>query len=346
MPKPAPRPVPQSPAARRRLQAVLALILAAATCLAVPHPAAFEGQAVAQFSSGVQAVEVYATVTDARGEPVTGLAADAFEVLEDGQPQRISAFAAGEFPLSVALAVDRSASMAGTPLEAAVSAAEAFVGALRPSDRLMLVAVSSRVEVVAPLSGDRGAALEALEALRPWSTTALHDAIVESIRLIQPGTGRRALVLLSDGVDRYSDLTAAQAVDRARESDVMVYPIALGRQASTLFPLLARLTGGRSFHVPDSKRLEGTLRAIAGELRYQYLIGYAPARPPEPGRGADWRSIEVRVGDASLRVRARDGYDAGERPRRATDEEGLKPGAFELTVDGARPEVSRTESSN
>ncbi len=342
MPKPAPRVVhSSSPAVSRPLPAVLALVLTAGTCLVLRQPTAFEAQAVAQFSSGVQAVEVYATVTDARGEPVTGLTADAFEVLEDGQPQRISAFAAGEFPLSVALAVDRSASMAGARLEEAVSAAEAFIAALRPTDRLMLVAISSRVEVVAPLSDDRRAALAALEGLRPWSTTALHDAIVESIRLIQPGTGRRALVLLSDGVDRYSDLTAAQAVDRARESDVMVYPIALGRQPSTLFPQLARLTGGRSFQVTDPKRLEATLQAVARELRYQYLLGYAPARPAEPGRGPDWRAIEVRVRDRALQVRARDGYYAGERPARVPGEEGLKPGAFELTVDGARPEVSR-----
>ncbi|RPJ66224.1 MAG: VWA domain-containing protein, partial [Acidobacteria bacterium] len=148
------------PAAHRQLPAAVAL--AAATWLAVSQPAALERQAVAQFSSGVQAVEVYASVTDARGEPVTGLTADAFEVLEDGEPQRISAFAAGEFPLSVALAVDRSASMAGPRLEQAIAAGRSFVGALRPADRLMLVAISSRVEVVAPLSDDRHAALRAL----------------------------------------------------------------------------------------------------------------------------------------------------------------------------------------
>ncbi|RPJ74857.1 MAG: VWA domain-containing protein, partial [Acidobacteria bacterium] len=337
--RPLPAAVALLPAAHRQLPAAVAL--AAATWLAVSQPAALERQAVAQFSSGVQAVEVYASVTDARGEPVTGLTADAFEVLEDGEPQRISAFAAGEFPLSVALAVDRSASMAGPRLEQAIAAGRSFVGALRPADRLMLVAISSRVEVVAPLSDDRHAALRALEGLRPWSTTALHDAIVESIRLVQPGSGRRALVLLSDGVDRYSEATAAEAITRARQSDVMVYPIALGRQPSTLFPQLARLTGGRSFQVTDPGKLESTLQAVARDLRYQYLLGYAPARPPEAGNAPDWRSIEVRVRGRDLRVRARDGYYAGERPARGANEEGLKHGAFELTVDEARPEVSR-----
>ena len=324
-------------AASLRLAPVLASVLAAGAWLPAAWPEAAGPQGVPHFSSGVQAVEVYASVSDTRGEPVTGLTADAFEVLEDGRPQRISTFAAGEFPLSVALAVDRSASMAGARLDEAIGAGKAFVGTLRPTDRVMVVAISSRVEVVSPLSGDRQAALAALEAMRPWSTTALHDAIAESIRLVQPGSGRRALVLLSDGVDRYSELTDAQAVERARESDVMVYPIALGRQPSTLFPRLARLTGGRSFHVSDPKRLDGTLQMIARDLRYQYLLGYVPVRPPEPGAGADWRSIEVRLKDVALRVRARDGYFAGERPPRLQDEERLKPGAFELTVEGVDP---------
>jgi Ca-activated chloride channel family protein len=310
------------------LKPAFVTVLAAVTCLALTRPSAREPQAIAQFASGVQVVEVYASVTDDKGEPVTGLTAEDFEVLEDGEKQKIGAFAAGEFPLSAAVAVDRSASMAGARLEAAIAAARRFIEALGPGGRVRLVTIWSRVEVAAPLSEDRNLALHALAALRPWSTTALHDAIIESIRLVQPGTGRRALVLLSDGVDRYSDATASEALDRARQSDVIVYPVALDRRPSQLFPQLARLTGGRSFHVTDPKRLDATLEAVARELRFQYLLGYAPSRPPEPGGTGDWRSIEVRVRGRNLRVRARDGYYADAR-----SSESLKPGAFGLTVD-------------
>jgi Ca-activated chloride channel family protein len=261
---------------------------------------------VARFSSGVQLVEVYATVTNEKGEPVRGLGREAFEVVEDGQPQEVQAFAAGDFPLSVALAIDRSASMDGERLERAKAAGVAFLDGLRPSDQAAVISISNRVETVAPLSTDRPAQRAAIGALSAWSTTSLHDAIIEAIGLVQAGTGRRALVLLSDGVDRYSRASVTQALDRARRSDVLVYPIALGRRTTPLFPRLAALTGGRSFHLEKPDELQATLAGIARELREQYLLGYVPARPAQ--ETPTWHSIDVRVSGPGLRVRARDGY--------------------------------------
>ena len=100
----------------------------------------------------MQLVEVYATVTDAKGEPVTGLQRDDFEVYENNQIQDVSTFAAGEFPLTVALGVDRSWSMAGDPLRLAKQASQSFLRALKPDDRSMVVAISSDAEVIAPLT--------------------------------------------------------------------------------------------------------------------------------------------------------------------------------------------------
>jgi Ca-activated chloride channel homolog len=263
--------------------------------------------APAQFTSGVNVVEVYATVTDSKGAPVRGLSREAFTIRENGEPQEISTFAAGQFPLSVAVAVDRSFSMAGDRLATAQSAARIFLGDLRPDDESMIVAIGSRTEVVAPLSRDRQAQLTALARLDAFGTTGLHDAIVAAIDAIQPARGRRALVLLSDGDDRYSTVTATQALERARTSDVIVYPIAFGRSRPGLFAELATLTGGRSFHVRDSRQLPETLRAIAAELRNQYLLGYSPSRPIVPGTN-EWRSIDVAVQHPGATVRARDGY--------------------------------------
>ena len=264
---------------------------------------------VAQFSSQTQLVEVYATVTDAKGELVTGLRRSDFEVFEDSEKQEISAFAAGEFPLTVALGVDRSWSMAGDPLRLAKVASKAFLRALKPNDRSMVVAISGEAEVVAPLSTDRLSQEREIDGLDPWSTTALYDAIIGALDRLEHEPGRQALVIFSDGTDRYSNAKAAQVVERARRSNALIYPIAFGKTRPPFMAELAVLTGGRSFVLRDAKELEKTLTTIARELRYQYLLGYAPAHPIEQGH-AEWRSIRVASASATpgLRVRARGGY--------------------------------------
>ena len=260
-----------------------------------------------QFTSGVNVVEVYATVTDPRGQPVKGLSQEQFTVRENGEAQQISTFAAGEFPLSVAVAIDRSFSMAGERLASAKSAARLFLGELRATDESMLLAVGSEIEVLAPLSTSRRDQFDALERLDAFGTTGLYDSIIAAIDAIQPARGRRALILLSDGSDRYSKATAAEALDRARVSDVLIYPIAFGRTRPDAFAELATLTGGRSFHLRDARQLPDTLKTIAAELRNQYLIGYSPTRTPVPG-SHEWRSITVTVSRPDVTVRARDGY--------------------------------------
>jgi Ca-activated chloride channel homolog len=261
----------------------------------------------AQFASGVNLVEVYAAVVDRDGRPAADLTRDDFTVLEDGRPQEVSAFAAGDFPLSVALAVDRSFSMGGRELPMARDAARAFLDRLRPTDQAMVVAIGSQIQIAAPLSTDRRAQQDAIQRLESWGTTGLHDAIISSIDAIQTAKGRRALVLLSDGNDRYSQASAADARDRARSSDVMVYPIALGKTRPPLFAELAALTGGRSFQPKDAVQLADTMQIIATELRQQYLLGYVPSRPIVPGE-PQWRAITVRVKRPDVTVRARDGY--------------------------------------
>ncbi len=262
--------------------------------------------AVGQFVSGVSAVEVYTTVTDAKGEPVTGLSAADFVVEEDGRRQDISTFAAGEFPLAVALAIDRSFSVPRERLADAVAAARRFIDALRPSDQVMVLAIGSEVEIIAPLSTDRRGATEAIARLDLWGTTPLFDATREALDVIQSASGRRALILISDGDDRYSRTAGPDLVQDARRRDVLIYPIATGRRRPTMFAELASVTGGRSFEAIDRRALDTSLTTIARELRQQYLLGYTPTGPADR-RG--WRSIRVSVNRPDVRVRARDGYD-------------------------------------
>jgi Ca-activated chloride channel family protein len=262
--------------------------------------------ASAQFTSGVAVVEVYATVTDTAGEPVTGLTASDFVVEEDGRPQQVSVFSAGDLPLALAIAVDRSFSVSRQTLAAAASSAGAMVAGLRPEDEVTVLAIGSTTDIVAPLSRDHQAAADAVRGLQPWGTTPLYDAAVEAIDAIQAATGRRALILLSDGNDRYSQTSASDLLAHARRSDVQIYPIALARSRPTVFSELASATGGRSLQAVDGKGLSAALTAIARELRSQYLLGYTPTAADSERR--EWRTIRVRVSRPGVQVRARDGY--------------------------------------
>jgi Ca-activated chloride channel homolog len=263
----------------------------------------------AQFSSGVQLIEVYATVTDANGELVTGLRQSDFQVFENDRPQEISAFAAGEFPLTVALGVDRSFSMAGEPLRLAKLASQTFLRQLKPGDRSMVVAIGNNADIIAPLSSDHATQAAAVAALDAWSTTSLYDAVIVALDRLEPEKGRQALVVFSDGADRYSRATSGQVLARARRSQALVYPITIGKARVPAAVELATLTGGRSFLLRDVKELEKTLTTVARELRYQYLIGYVPSVAPTPG-AHEWRAIRVGLRNpaSGMRVRARDGY--------------------------------------
>jgi Ca-activated chloride channel family protein len=180
---------------------------------------------------------------------------------------------------------------------------------LKTGDRAMVVAISSTADVIAPLSMDRGNQARAIAALDPWSTTALRDAIIASLDRLEAEPGRQALVLFSDGNDRYSRATEAEVIARARRGNALVYPITIGKQRPPLLAELAVLTGGRSFLLKDATELEKTLSTIARELRYQYLLGYAPSELIHEGVH-EWRPIRVTLtgNHPGLRVRARDGY--------------------------------------
>jgi Ca-activated chloride channel family protein len=268
---------------------------------------------VPQFSTGVQLVEVYATVTDARGEPVLGLEQSDFDIFENDQKQTISTFTAGEFPATVVLGVDRSFSMAGEPLRLAKLASQTFLRQLRPTDRSMVVAISNEAEVIAPMSTDRPAQIQAIATLDAWSSTALYDTIVTTLDRLEGEPGRQALVVFSDGTDRYSQATEGNVLERARGSHALIYPITFGKNPKNRPPIyaeLASLTGGRSFFLRDARELDATLGAIAKEIRYQYLLGYTPSRAIAKGR--EWRALRVSVRNQApgVRVRARDGYIA------------------------------------
>ena len=174
----------------------------------------------------------------------------------------------------------------------------------------MVVAIGAEADVVAPLDLPRDAQVQAVAALDAWSTTALRDAVVKTLERLAPEAGRQALIVFSDGTDRYSQASDAEMLERARRGGALVYPIVIGRASVPALSDVARLTGGRAFVLRDATGLDTALGTIARELRHQYLLGYAPAATADAGR---WHPIQVRVRGQQargLRVRARDGYVA------------------------------------
>src|SRR3954462_6458405 len=194
MPLPIPRPISGRRFAPKIRMMIMRMMMSSGipTLPSMVKPFAYEGRrnsttsavvaalllgsaalAAAQFSSGVNLVEVYAAVVDQSGNPVTGLTRADFTVLEDGAPQSLSAFAEGDFPLSVAVGLDRSFSMSRL-LPTELSAARTLLGDLRPQDQSTLIAIGSQIETAAPLASDRAAQMRVLGALTPWGTTGLH----------------------------------------------------------------------------------------------------------------------------------------------------------------------------
>jgi Ca-activated chloride channel family protein len=273
------------------------------TCLLVALLAA-PAAARAQFAATTELVEVYVTVVDGKGQPVDGLRREQFTVFDDGVARPIEAFTAGEFPLTVAVAVDRSWSMAGQRLDAARAGALTLVKALRSDDQLMALAIGSRVETVGALGTSRESIASALVRVDPWGTSPIGDAVTQAIDAIAEGRGRRALVLLTDGEERYSEQDRSVVLDRVRRADVLVFPIGIGRRLSPLLTELAAQSGGRALAARDRADAERAALTIANELRHQYLIGFAPAVGSRQG----WHPLRVQVAQLAVVVRARSGY--------------------------------------
>ncbi|HEX9093792.1 MAG TPA: VWA domain-containing protein [Coriobacteriia bacterium] len=284
-----------------------------------PEPPILEIATVARI------VDVYAVVTDRQGRLVTGLDRDAFELREDGAPQRIEMFSREtDAPLSLGLLVDTSASQAAL-LPAERRRARAFLdGVLGPQDEAFVMRFDRDVSVVQGFTGDRELLGRALDALRvdrgtvPTGVaprgTRLYDAIDAAAHDFMGGRrGRKVLVLLTDGQDQGSGVTRGAALDAVERAEAIVYSVVVAdpafywarggdfRGEETLGTLLKK-TGGWLVRPEESDGLA----VVAAELRAQYRLGYAPRR----GYDGTYRRIDVHARDGRYSVRARRGYFA------------------------------------
>jgi Ca-activated chloride channel family protein len=207
-----------------------------ALCAAVMHGQPADRRAPSdqpRFKGGVELVNVTATVSDANGRYVPGLRQDDFLVYEDDQPQTITTFSAERVPVSLGIAIDTSASMAGRKISEARSALNRFLyQLLDPNDELFLYRFSDRPELVHGWTTDRQAIAAALGRVTPDGGTSLYDAVAEAIPLVNEGRHRKkALLIISDGNDTSSTIQLPVLHGLIRDSEALIYAIGIDGEA-------------------------------------------------------------------------------------------------------------------
>lgn len=257
----------------------------------------------------VDAVQVITVVTDEQGRFVRDLPQEAFHVFEDEVPQTIGHFESENIPLEATAAIDISLSMkmAMPEVKAAV---RRFLLALQPGHEVTIIAFNENLWTLARRGTDPKARARVVDRLNAWGSTALYDAIMYGYDLLGQRSGRRAMVIFTDGDDKVSHATVEAVVRRAESSDATLYMIGQGQAADntalqTLLTRLADISGGRAFFETDAERLGPIFDDILQDLSNQYLISYQPTNPAIDDR---WRAIRVEVDGPGYQVRARQGY--------------------------------------
>lgn len=188
-----------------------------------------------KFRTGVELVNVTATVTDVSGRFVSGLRKDDFTVFEDGHPQPISHFSTERVPVSLGIVLDTSGSMAGDKLDAARGAIDRFLyDLLSPEDEIFLYTFSDRPDLVESWTTDRRRLSRALRSVPARGGTAMYDAVAEAVPLAQTGQNRKkAILLISDGNDTNSQLDVQDLKHLVRETEVLIYAIGIDGDSPT-----------------------------------------------------------------------------------------------------------------
>ena len=228
---------------------VAAAILAAVSLHGQPQapaaPSPQSPESAFRFKSGVELINVTATVTDASGRFVPGLRKEDFVVYEDDQPQEVTQFSAERVPVSLGIALDTSQSMSGEKIQAAKSALDRFLFDLfGPDDEFFLYRFSDDPVLLQDWTGDRSALSRSLNRAIPNGRTALYDAVADAVPLAQKGRNpKKALVVISDGNDTSSRTTIQELKQIIREHEALVYAIGIdcGAEGTSRAPQFQRL---------------------------------------------------------------------------------------------------------
>jgi Ca-activated chloride channel family protein len=295
----------------------------AAAVLTLDVAAALGQEPVPTFKSSVDIVRVAAVVRDHRGRFVQDLTARDFEVLDGGQPRKISDFHRDVTGVSVAVLLDVSGSMQGH-LPNAREAARHLLSWLDVRDEAAVFTFDTQLQEVTPFTAGLKTLPDAVTNVVPFGETSLHDAIASTAQRLGERDGRRrAVVVLTDGQDNASRMRPSEVSALASNMDVPVYIFGIvpsidnpsadvattsADRSALTGPLadLAAWTGGHTFVASTPAQRSLAARQIIDELRHQYLIAFESSGKP------GWHPLVVRARNKDLTVRARSGYIAGQ----------------------------------
>ena len=273
---------------------------------------------VASFRADCKLVLVPVMVLDRRGATVNGLASGAFTLTENGVRQQIRSFGQDDGPVSLGIVLDLSGSMKSV-LTSAKESFRALMEEANPEDEAFLRTVSTRPGPSSGFIQNFGELVNSIAFEKASGATALIDTVYDSLREIRSGVHpRKALLVISDGVDNNSRHSRQELMRFAEEADTQVYAVAVSGAAPyakaierteearglVLLDDLADRTGGLRVTVRDAADVEHAVARIGRALRNQYTLGYLP----EGDGGGRWRKIRVTVAGSGMKAYSRGGY--------------------------------------
>ncbi|MEK6743102.1 MAG: VWA domain-containing protein [Nitrospirota bacterium] len=236
---------------------------------------------ITQFDLGsFPVVKAYVSVLDGNGKPVRGLTKENAVLLENGQQMSIDSMATtgtggDREPLSLAIVLDRSGSMSGEKIERAKESVLRFIALMEPGDRAAFIAFSDTVALLEPLTNDQARLTNAVQAIEPEGHTALYDAIAQGAGALKDVPGRKAVVVLTDGIANRGSLDIHQAIAEAVKDYISVTVIGLGADVRTArLERIAVETGGSYFFTPAASGLAEIYEAVSKRIRNEYVVTY------------------------------------------------------------------------
>jgi VWFA-related protein len=282
----------------------------------------------------VERVNVLFSVRDKNGAYINTLTQDDFEVREDSKLQEIKSFAREtDLPLTLGLLIDVSGSQARLIEEERRAGAQFFRQVLREKDVAFLISFGPEAELLQDSTGSPRLLERALGELRPMGGgaatvinpgpipttprgTILFDAVyLAANEKLKGEVGRKAIILITDGVDQGSRVKQQEAVDSALRADAVIYSVfymdpafyGYGGGGSGTLKRMSDDTGGRMFEVGRRQTLDAIFQQIEEEMRSQYAVSYSSSNPARDG---SFRKLDIRAKNKAYKVQARKGYFA------------------------------------